>query len=208
VKKSKGESLKSIEEWFNKPLKGEQFQGMLDRLFYIPADAFSDICDQIIEESPPTPGRFPTVNRFKEGWQQWRMNNPSKIATPQRHPCKDCLGGGFLWIRELIRRDENDPGRYYETCYRCANCANWKIDVAPNVLDQAYRAQLEKDGFKVEPAKAPVYGKPTTQRRPMRKVIDHVAQQSTAMESEQYQQTLESHERLRRQAQDIMKGDL
>jgi hypothetical protein len=105
-----------------------------------------DIAERIIDEQPPTPGRFPTVNQVRQHWFSWLSNHPEKAQPEHRAPCNECDGRGFLWGRKLIE------GMQYDFAFRCRYCENWKR----NVNDQSpilfsSKANLYRTGYEVRP---------------------------------------------------------
>ena len=138
------ESLNSLESWFNKPLKGDQYQQMVKRLKFIPPRAMRDIVERIIEESPPTPGRFPTVARIKEGWFVWQKENPHMVASVMRTPCRECGAAGFLWATKI----NPELNCRYEYVFRCDACENWKTDCNnQSPIPLANRKKLKAMGY-------------------------------------------------------------
>ena len=141
-----------MEEWFHKNLTGDQYEALRDRIHWIPVEALSDIVDTIIDENPPTPGKFPTPARIKEGWRAWKSQNPNKVQGPARTDCTPCQGEGFLWYRKT------DPVTEMEVEFvaRCAACENWLRDMNHNTpVPLAHRSQLEAQGLVVLPIHYP-----------------------------------------------------
>ena len=137
-----------LEEWFNKPLKGEQYDIFVKRLQYIPSKAMSDIVERYIDNNPPTPGKFPTVAKIREGWVLWKQENPQLVYLHQKTECPDCGGDGFLWFQT----QDEESGTLYEHVARCGACENWRNDTGrQSAILVKSRTQLEAMGMKVFP---------------------------------------------------------
>lgn len=113
-----------MEEWFKKPLSGGQFEMFVDRIRFIPPKAMLDIVNKYMDDNAPMPGRFPTPAKIREGWNLWKMENPTKVKSVTRTDCPDCDGTGFLWFKQY--REETKGT--YEVVARCAACENWLAD--------------------------------------------------------------------------------
>ena len=113
-----------LEDWFGKSLKSEQYEIYAKRISFIPDKALSDIVGKIVDDNPPTPGRFPTPAKIIEYWQIWKHEHPEMMVSRERTDCHECQGTGFLWARKFIE----EMGQAYEFVFRCPYCENWKFD--------------------------------------------------------------------------------
>ena len=119
------QQINKLEDWFGKQLKGVQFETFVDRLVFIPPKAMEDIVDRYIDDNQPSPGKFPTVAKIRQGWESWKADHPDLVVKHARTDCKDCGGHGFIWFRKLAE----ETNLVCEFVARCGSCENWKSDV-------------------------------------------------------------------------------
>lgn len=161
------EALERLKRWFGKTLTTDQATEYARALKFVPAEALEEIAQQIIEDTPATPGRFPTPNQIKERFYQWQAANPRKYADYPKTDCLVCRSRsgvlhGALKIETIT----------YRVVARCAACQNW-LELFPHasIVPLLTPAQLEARGYMLEyprraPARPPPGGRPPPTIRP------------------------------------------
>jgi len=119
------ELIKRLESWFNKKITGEQYELYKKRIDFIPVKALIHIVDEIIDDNPPNPSRFPTAKKIMAGWYAWKQANPQKVFLDYESDCKYCNSHGFLWFQKF----DHEMGYKVKYVGRCPMCENWKSDV-------------------------------------------------------------------------------
>jgi len=134
-------NTRTLTTWFKRRLNDEQLDVMYQKLKYIPAPAYKDIVESLVEDSK----FFPTIIEIKNRYQGWRFQHPEQVRDYEQTYCPDCHSKGFIWVKALDIR----VGRRYEFVYLCGACQNWKAHAHGKAIPMKHRASLERDGFEI-----------------------------------------------------------
>lgn len=117
------EQVVRLEEWFGKKLNTEQAKAFIDHISFIPVNALKDIVTGYIDENMPMSSKFPTPNKIKDLWFNWRNAHPGQAQHKTITPCKKCNASGFVHYQkhEWLNR--------YEYVFLCPDCENWENHV-------------------------------------------------------------------------------
>jgi hypothetical protein len=151
------EALKRLSGWFGKALRAEQAKEYGRALRFVPPEALEEIVEKVIDETPATPGRFPTPTRLLEQFYLWRAAHPEKRAHHPTTKCKVCrsqLG--------LLHGAREQEGITYRVVARCAACQNWMDQCGQSsCVPLMTPEQLEAQGYELEyPPQAPLLDGP------------------------------------------------
>jgi hypothetical protein len=154
------EVILRLSKWFRKPLDADQAAEYLRALKFIPAEALEEIAQEIIEDTPATPGRFPTPAQIKGRFYLWQAGHPNKRADYPKTDCPVCQSEFGL-----LHGAREQEGITYRVVARCAACENWLEHFARSSPVPLMRPeQLEAQGYVLEyPPKAPARPQPIKQ---------------------------------------------
>lgn len=140
-------------QWFKSP-SPSQLSVMANKLSFIPDEAMRDIVERMIDDAPP--GKpLPTVGQFRDAWNTWQKEHPTKVAKQRRTSCAECgaqgepEAPGFIWARKVD--PTHNSGKWREYVFRCPYCDNWRPFAHEQAIPAASRAKLESLGFQCWP---------------------------------------------------------
>ena len=125
--------INRIYGYFNKrAISEKQIELWAKELEYIPAETSSYIYKEIIKHDK-IPTNVPKV--IKAIYQQWRNDNPDKVAFKQED-CEHCNGSGGLYFQI----------KGYDFMCRCGHCQNWRGSYGENIAKIYTVLQIEAMG--------------------------------------------------------------
>jgi hypothetical protein len=145
-------ALDRLQKYFGKTLSADQVTEYTRALRFVPAEALEEIAEQIIDETHPTPGRFPRPGQLLERFYQWQAAHPEKRAAYPKTECPVCRDEFGL-----LHGTREEGGITYGVVARCAACQNWLTMFPHDAKAPLMRPEdLEAQGYLVAyPRKAP-----------------------------------------------------
>lgn len=145
------EALDRMQKWFGKTLTADQLAEYGRSLRFVPAEALEEITQQVVDDTPATPGRFPTPAKLLEYYYNWRTAHPEKRAQYAKTDCPVCRSDFGL-----LHGAREEGGIVYRVVARCAACENWLSDFPREAVVPLLRPEdLKARGYLLEyPRKA------------------------------------------------------